>query len=421
MTEMLGEHDLDDMFDIDDEAERSGGGIVDDPYPVWAELLKQGPVHKGPIAALMGRSPDAGSMYMPGFEHYTVFSFAGVSEVFTRKDDFFSGNYQDMQSFPDTILAMDGLRHRRYRDLIQEHFQPAQASGWWREKIIAGLVAELIGRFEGKDRVDLNSQLFARLPMQTVTAGFGLSAQEGLEFRRTILAAMNHETPMEQKQAHMQAAGEMLGKIIRARQAEPQDDVISRLVKAELVEEDASKRPLTVDEVASFCKLIVFAGGGTTWKQLGITTFALLSNPDQLEAVRADRSLLPKAILEAARWYPNDPVFPRKSLRDTELQGMKIPEGSIMHLCLGAANRDPSRWENPEKFDLHRPVQRSLAFAAGAHSCLGQHVAREEMMGAINALLDRFPNIRWDPSMPPAKLSGGLISRGPGPLNVLLN
>lgn len=421
MTEMLGEHDLDDMFDIDDDAERNGGGVVEDPYPIWAELLRQGPVHKGGIGGLTGRSNDRGTMYIEGMEHYSVFSFAGVSEVFTRKDDFNSGHYQDMQTFTDTILAMDGTGHRRYRDLIQEHFQPAQASGWWRENVISKLVEELVGRFENRDRVDLNSQFFARLPMQTVTAGFGLSAQEGLEFRRCLLAAMAHATPPQEKMAKMQEASAILDKVIRERREDPRDDVISRLVQADLAEEDGSKRKLTVDEVASYCKLIVFAGGGTTWKQLGITTFALLNNPKQLEAVRADRSLLPKAILESARWYPNDPVFARKAMHDTELQGMEIPDGAIMHLCLGSANRDPERWENPERFDLFRPVQRSTAFAAGAHSCLGQHVAREEMLGAINVLLDRFPNIRWDPSMPPARLSGGLISRGPGPLHVLLN
>lgn len=421
MTEMLGEHDLDDMFDIDDDAERNGGGVVGDPYPIWADLLAQGPVHKGGIGGLTGRSDDRGAMYIDGMEHYSVFSFAGVSEVFTRKDDFDSGHYQDMGTFTDTILAMDGPGHRRYRDLIQDHFQPAQASGWWRERVIAGLVEELVKQFENRDRVDLNSQFFARLPMQTVTAGFGLSAQEGLEFRRGLLRAMAQATPPQQKMEAMQAASAILEKVIRERQVEPRDDVISRLCKAEFTEEDGSKRLLTVDEVASFCKLIVFAGGGTTWKQLGITTFALLNNPEQMEQVRADRSLLPKAILEGARWYPNDPVFARKAMRDTELQGTEIPKGAIMHLCLGAANRDPARWENPEVYDLNRPVQRSLAFAAGAHSCLGQHVAREEMLGAINALLDRFPNMRWDPDQPPAKLSGGLISRGPGPLHVLLN
>ena len=161
--------------------------------------------------------------------------------------------------------------------------------------------------------------------------------------------------------------------------------------------------------------------GKEVGQQLGITLFALLNNRDQLEAVMADRSLLPKAILESARWYPNDPVFARMAKRDAELEGTMIPAGSILHLCLGSANRDPSRWDNPDKFDIFRPVQRSVAFAAGPHSCLGQHVAREEMLGAMNALFDRFPNIRWDPASPAPKLSGSLISRGPGPLHVLLN
>jgi cytochrome P450 len=347
-------------------------------------------------------------------------NFAGVSEAFTRKDDFDSGYYRATGTFLDSILSMDGIKHRRFRDLIQGAFQPAAASGWWREKIVAGLVEELVDGFEGEQKVDLNSQLFARLPLRTVTAGFGLSPSEGLAFRRHVLASMAFDATLEEKGASMRAANAILEKVVRERQAEPQDDLISQLVQAELHDEDDTKRPLTVDEVVGFCRLIVFAGGGTTWKQLGITTFALLNNPEQLEAVRADRSLLPAAILESARWYPNDPVFPRQAKRDTVLQGVEIPKGAALHLCLGSANRDPSRWENPDKFDVFRPIQRSVAFAAGPHSCLGQHVAREEMLGALNALLDRFPKMRWDPSQPVPKLSGSLISRGPGPLHVLL-
>ena len=420
MAEALDTTDYEDMFDIEADAARAGAGIIEDPYPQWAGLLEQGPVHRGPIAEIMGLTPDRSNMYQPGFEYYTVMSFAGVSEGFTRKDDFDSAYYRDTGTFTDAILGMDGLRHRRFRDVIQEYFQPAYASSWWRDKIVTGLVAELVGGFENETAVDLNAQLFARLPMRTVTEGFGMSQAEGLVFRKNILASMDHAASPELKVSAMQAAEAILRKVIAERQAEPQDDIISRLVEARLIEEDGSERPLTVEEIAGYCRLIIFAGGGTTWKQLGITTFALLNNPDQLEAVRADRSLLPKAILESARWYPNDPVFPRKAKRDTELQGMPIPEGAVLHLCLGSANRDPARWDEPAKFDVHRPVQRSVAFAAGPHSCLGQHVAREEMLGALNALLDRFPNMRWDPSKPPAKLSGGMISRGPGPLPVLL-
>ncbi len=412
--------DVDDMFDIEEDAVRSGSGVIADPYAMWAEMLQNAPVQEGPLAGLMGLPLDAGVMYHPGHRYYTVFSFQGVSEVFTRKDDFDSGFYRDTGTFTDAILGMDGPEHRKFRDVIQTWFQPDAASTWWREKIIAPLVDQLVGAFENDESADLNAQLFARLPMRTATEGFGLSAQEGLDFRRFILGTMQHDATPQQKGAAMQAANAILERVIRERQAEPQDDIISRLCQADLRNEDGSTRKLTVPEVASYCRLIVFAGGGTTWKQLGITTYALLNHPDQLAAVRDDRTLLPKAILESARWYPNDPMFPRKAKRDTVLEGVEIPEGAVIHLCLGSANRDPSRWERPDEFDVFRPVQRSVAFAAGAHSCLGQHVAREEMLGALNALLDRFPNIRWDPAYPPAKLSGSLLSRGPGPLRVLL-
>ncbi len=418
MTELI---EYDDMFDIEEDAHRSGSAVVDDPYPTWAGVLARGPVQEGPIAEFTGEEPSRGNLYIPGYRYFSVFSFAGVSEGFTRPDDFNSESHRVSGSFIDTILAMDGLQHRQLRDVIQEHFQPAAASSWWREKVIAGLVDELVGNFENQQQVDLNAQLFARLPLRTVTEGFGLSPAEGLEFRRNVLAAMNYSASPEQRNQAMASANAILERVIHARLEQPQDDVISRLVKAVLPQEGGGSRPLTVDEVAGFCRLIVFAGGGTTWKQLGITLFALLNHRDQLEEVMADRSLLPKAILESARWNPNDPVFARMAKRDAELEGTKIPAGSILHLCLGSANRDPARWENPEKFDIFRPVQRSVAFAAGPHSCLGQHVAREEMLGALNALFDRFPNIRWDPAKPAPKLSGSLISRGPGPLHVLLN
>jgi len=108
-------------------------------------------------------------------------------------------------------------------------------------------------------------------------------------------------------------------------------------------------------------------------------------------------------------------------IRDTELHGVELPKGAHLHMCLAAANRDPSRWEEPDRFDIHRSFRRSLAFGAGAHSCLGQHVARQELTVALNALFDRFPNMRWDPSMPPPYLTGSLIQRGPGALHVMLH
>ncbi len=414
----------DDMFDIEKEAARSGSGVVDDPFPIWAKLLEQGPVHRGTVAECMGLPVEQQGLYIPGKEYFSVFGFGAISEVYTRKDDFGSEFYKEIgvtTMLGDNLLSMDGLRHRRYRDVIQEFFQPSHAGTWWRERVISRLVDELVGRFEKGGSVDLNSQLCALLPMYTVTAAFGLSPQEGIEFRHHIQLGNDHDAPPETRMAEFDKAIAIAENVIRQRQKEPRDDMISKLAEVELVQEDGSRRKLTVREICDFCRLIVFAGGGTTWRQMGITLFCLLNDPEQLEAVRADRSLISKAILESARWCPNDPMFPRKAIRDTELAGTEIPQGAVLHLCLAAANRDPSRWDNPDKFDVHRPVQRSLAFAAGHHSCLGQHVSREEMSAAINALLDRFSDIRWDPAQPAAKISGGLLARGPDRLPVLLN
>jgi cytochrome P450 len=225
--------------------------------------------------------------------------------------------------------------------------------------------------------------------------------------------------PAEEKGPAMKKALGILGEVIAARQKEPRDDIISKLTQAQLKEADGSSRPLKLQEIIDFCRLIVFAGGGTTWRQLGITAFALLSNPEQLAAVKKDRSLIPAAVLESARWHPTDPLFPRQAMRDAKIQGIEIPKDAVIHMCLGSANRDPGRWENPDQYDLGRPMQRSMAFGTGVHSCLGQHVARQEITVALNAILDRLPNVRWDPSKPAPGIIGGLMGRGPGALHVV--
>jgi cytochrome P450 len=130
---------------------------------------------------------------------------------------------------------------------------------------------------------------------------------------------------------------------------------------------------------------------------MGITLAALLLQPELLDAVRDDRTLLRPAIEESVRWAPTDPMFSRWVTRDLEFFGVNLPKGSVLHICLGAANRDPQRWENPDAYDLFRPMRPTLAFGGGPHVCIGQHVARAEMTVAINALLDRLPELRLDP------------------------
>ena len=133
------------------------------------------------------------------------------------------------------------------------------------------------------------------------------------------------------------------------------------LVEAEVTDEDGDTHRLTDAEIYSFALLLLAAGSGTTWKQMGTTLAALLLQPQHLDAVRADRSLLRPAIEESMRWAPTDPMFSRWVSADVDFFGVHLPKGSVLDICLGAGNRDPERWERPDDFDPSRPMRPSLA------------------------------------------------------------
>jgi cytochrome P450 len=145
--------------------------------------------------------------------------------------------------------------------------------------------------------------------------------------------------------------------------------------------------------------------------------FGLLTNPDQLEALRNDRSLMPQAIEEGLRWEPPLPNIGRTAARDVEVEGVLIPKGSPVSVCMGSANRDATRWDNADAFDLFRDQKQHMSFAFGPHMCLGMHLARMETTVAINAILD-LPNLRLDPAAEDVHISG-LAFRAPAALPVL--
>ena len=237
----------------------------------------------------------------------------------------------------------------------------------------------------------------AAIPVLTITGSFAVPVTQALDVRESL--------------ARPEQMVGIIAPIVAARREHPEDDLISVLVESEITDEDGRTHRLTDAEIYSFSMLLLAAGSGTTWKQMGITLAALLQRPGLLEAVRLDRSLLRPVIEESLRWQPTDPMFSRWVTKDEEFFGTPLPKGAVLHICLGAANRDPERWECPDNYDPFRPTKPTLAFGNGPHVCLGQHVARAEMTIAINALLDRLPNLRLDPDAePPAFI--GFYERG---------
>jgi cytochrome P450 len=292
---------------------------------------------------------------------------------------------------------------------------------WWKQNWIDETVDSLLDRLIGAGQADLNIDLCARLPMHVVTRGIGMRGDAALTFRDHLLRGSSHYVTPEERSASQAEVARMLRELIVERRASKGDDVISGLIHNDFKLADGGSRKLTDDEIFGYCRLIMLAGGGTTWRQLGITIYALLSDYGFWQACRDDRKLIDAAINESLRWCPTDPTFPRLVTQDVELAGVAIPAGARVDVCLGAANRDPARWSDPDRYDLFRPMQTHLGFSTGPHQCLGMNVAKQEMVTALNGLMDRFPKLALDPTAPAPQLMGGLEQRGMTALPVRLS
>ncbi|MEZ5891479.1 MAG: cytochrome P450 [Xanthobacteraceae bacterium] len=297
-----------------------------------------------------------------------------------------------------------------------------EALGWWREQTIDGIIERLVARLAQGDRAELNIDFCARIPVYTITTAIGLDGDEALRFRHAYLnsTSQSRNVSMEDRIRNGRIVEETLLALVAARRAERREDLVSYLIDTTLRLPGAEPRPLTDKEIITHAKLVMVAGGGTSWRQMGITLLALLTHPEQLSEVRANRALLDDAIEEGLRWNPTAPYFYRMVTADCEFYGHAIREGDVIELGLGPANRDPSRWDNPDAFDMHRPKLTNMAFGLGTHRCLGMNVARVEINRGINALLDAFPNLRLDPDAETPFITGGLEQRGPSGLPVLL-
>jgi len=413
------------LYDVRREAESMGNFIERDVVPEIHALRSQAPVHKGKLREILGlplsyeRHQNA-----VGRQHWTVLGYEACEAAF-RHPAVFSNKVQMDPKVGDKgtgLLELDPPRHRAYRRTVQPMFQMNEALTWWRKRTIDTIIERLIERLSGNDRAELNIDYCARIPVYTITTALGLSGSEALSFRHAYLnsTSASRNISMEDRVRNGKLVDSLLHDLIAARRAERGDDLVSFMLDATLKLPDQPARPLTDDEIATHAKLVMVAGGGTSWRQMGITLFALLTHPAQFEEVKADRGLMDAAIEEGLRWEPTAPYHYRLVLEDVDFYGQAIKAGDVLELGLGPANRDPARWDHPDAFDIHRPVLTNTAFGLGTHRCLGMNVARVEIAVGINALLDAFPNLRLDTAAPAPFLTGGLEQRGVSGLDVLL-
>lgn len=416
----------DELYDVTNEAMAIGNWVdVNSIMPQLHEWRAKAPVHKGRVRELLGLPHHDRHIRSAGRQHYTALTYEACEAAFRDPQTFSNsvqGHASELDQYSMGILEMDPPVHRAYRRTIQPKFLMPEAMGWWRQRTIDNIVHRLIERLAKGERADLNIDFCARIPVYTITTAIGLDGDEALRFRHAYMnsTSSSRNVTMEDRIANGRIVEDTVLGLIAARRAAPQDDLVSFLLKTRLMLPGEDPRPLTDREIMGHVKLVMVAGGGTSWRQMGITLFALLTHVDQFEQVRADRSLIGEAIDEGLRWNPTAPYFYRMVMKDTQFYGHDIPEGSVLELCLGPANRDPARWDNADAFDMHREKLTNMAFGLGTHRCLGMNVARVEIETGINALLDAFPNLRLDPDAPAPFITGGLEQQGPSGLPVLL-
>jgi cytochrome P450 len=395
--------------------ESMGVGQVRDPYPIYHEMRSECPVQVGPQWARFGIEGGMEQMLAkPGEVPHTVLSFEAVQQVLKDGETFSSSGYAESIGLVmgHSILEMDEPEHHRYRSLIQQAFT-RKAMERWEADIVRPIVSQNIDAFADRGHADLVRELFFPFPVQVIAAMLGLPEEDLPGFHRKAVELISITSAIERGLEASQWLYDYFAGIIAERRTEPRGDVISVLVAAEL---DGQR--LTDEEIIAFLRLLLPAGAETTYRSSSNLMFGLLSNPDQLDALRADRGLMPQAIEEGLRWEPPLTGIGRTAMRDVEVDGVTIPAGSPIQVCMGGANRDPSRWENPDEFDMFRDPQQHMAFAFGPHMCLGIHLARMETTVVINSVLDRLPNVRLDPDAEDVHITG-LAFRAPSHLPVL--
>jgi cytochrome P450 len=389
-----------------------GIGLGVDLHTRLRELREECPVQPGSVSGQFGAvGPD--NYLVPDERQVSVYRFDLVEKVF-RDPQLFSSSYNRAplrEVIGRTILEMDPPDHQRYRILLQGAFTKKEMERWERT-FVRDIVASALDGIVPLGKADLARDFAFHYPITVTAVAAGLPIEDVPTFYEQAVFLTNVAAPHEERLRASAELGAIVQRLIVERRREPRDDLISILTHAELPGTDGgSPERLSDEEIVAFLRLLVPAGAQTTYRTLTNLLYGLLTRPEQLEALRADRSLVPKAIEEGLRWEPPLIFLGRSTTADTELAGCAVAAGTVVNLCLAAANRTPGRWPEPDEFNIFRPTLAHMSFGQGNHICLGIHFARMELRVALELILDKLPGLRLDPDHAEGIHVDGLIAR----------
>ncbi|MFE7329974.1 cytochrome P450 [Streptomyces sp. NPDC057565] len=358
-------------------------------------------------------------------DSYLVSRYEDVERVFKDKAGEFTTDNYDWQIEPvhgRTILQLSGREHAVRRALVAPAFRGADLQ----EKflpVIERNARELIDTFRRTGEADLVGGFATRFPVLVIADMLGLDRADHDRFHAwytTVIAFLGNlagdpEVAAAGERTRQEFAAYMIP-VIRQRRDALGDDLLSALCAAEV---DGVR--MSDEDIKAFCSLLLAAGGETTDKAIASVFANLLTHPEQLAAVQEDRSLIDRAFAETLRYTPPVHMIMRQAATEVELSGGTVPAGATVTCLIGSANRDESRYHEPDRFDLFRTDLTStnafsaaadhLAFALGRHFCVGALLARTEVETAVNQLLDAMPGLRLADGFTPAEQ--GVFTRGP--------
>ncbi|WP_237572815.1 cytochrome P450 [Mycolicibacterium lacusdiani] len=321
---------------------------------------------------------------------YAAVSFDAVNRVFRDGRTFDSKIYDDTIGLfiGPTILAMEGKAHREHRNLVSAAFK-TRSLARWEPEIVRPVVEDLVDEFVSAGEADLVRDFTFEFPTRVISKLLGLPSEDLPWFRTRAVELISYHVKFKRAFEASAALKDYFMTQIDLRRSAPTDDIIGDLVSAEI---DGEK--LGDEAIYSFLRLLLPAGLETTYRSSGNLLYLLLTHTEQLDAVARDRELIAPAIEEGLRFETPLTTVQRSATEATELDGVSIPRGAVIDVCIGSANRDERRWEDAETFDVFRKRVPHISFAAGEHTCMGLHLARMETRVALECLLDRLSDIR---------------------------
>jgi cytochrome P450 len=363
-----------------------------DPYPAYARLRADEPVS-----------------WVESVGLWLVTRWDDVNHVIKSPDAFTAETEPSTlnRTFGKNLLGSEGAYHQRIRSIIQPWFRN-QAIGHYPAEIITPIANELIDMAAPKGEIELASEFAEPLSVRVLKRATGLGdAVDDDTLRRWFgelaLGAANFEADPEKQRiadAASQEVNDTVAPILERLQDAPDDTLLSSMLHTEIEGER-----LTQEEIQSNLKVMIVGGLQAASDLISLATWALLSHPDQAARVAADPELVPHAVEEGARWYSPVGTSTRQTTRDTELGGVPLEKGSLIAAVLSSANRDERHWTDPDRYDIDSHRRPHLAFAGGAHVCVGALLGRHEARTALRLLLERLPGLRLDPDRP-AAMSG---------------